>query len=122
MDSFWREQPMRTRLYGATLALCVAAMPAVAQASPPGKYQLIGSGTISCGTWTAQRRQGQAWPAQQWILGFLSGVSYESSSGDNPLSGVDADAVWAWMDNYCQTNPLDHIFLAGEIFAALHPR
>jgi hypothetical protein len=70
-----------------------------AEAAQPGNYNAIGSGAaISCGSWTALRRQGQASLPEQWILGFLSGVGYEGvAGGENPLNGVDADAVWAWV-------------------------
>jgi len=103
-------------------ALGFVTVGSTAEAAPPASYQadVIGSGTISCGTWTAWRRSGQAAHAEQWILGFLSGIGYEGV-GD-PLNGVDANAVWAWMDNYCQANPLDAIVKAGAAFNAAHPR
>ena len=40
----------------------------------------------------------------------------------NPLNGVDAQAVWAWVDNYCKANPLNLIENAGAAFVATHPR
>jgi|SRR6516165_4538362 hypothetical protein len=91
-----------------------------AEAAQPGNYDLIGSGTNSCGTWTAWRRQGIAGFPEQWVLGFLSGIGYKG--GNNPLNGVDANAVWAWMDNYCYAHPLDSIEKAGEAFNLIHPR
>jgi hypothetical protein len=59
---------------------------------------------------------------QQWILGFLSGVGYRGEGVVDPLNGVDAQAVWAWMDNYCQANPLKLVHEAGEAFVTAHPR
>jgi hypothetical protein len=102
--------------------LTAALLISSAEAAQPGNYNLLGSGTISCGTWTVWRRVGRASLPEQWILGFLSGVGYEGGGGDNPLNGVDADAVWAWMDNYCRANPLDHVANAGAAFFATHPR
>jgi hypothetical protein len=102
--------------------LTAALLISSAEAAQPGTYNLLGLGTISCGTWTAWRREGRASLPEQWILGFLSGVGYEGGGGDNPLNGVDADAVWAWMDNYCRANPLDRVAKAGAAFAATHPR
>jgi hypothetical protein len=103
--------------------LAVAALISSAEAVQPGNYNLLGTGTISCGSWTALRRERQASLPEQWILGFLSGVGYEGlDRGDNPLNGVDADAVWAWMDNYCQANPLDGVAKAGSAFDTTHPR
>jgi hypothetical protein len=109
------------RLRNSVAILTAALLISSAEAAQLGNYNLLGSGTISCGTWTALRRQGQASLPEQWILGFLSGVGYEGGGRDNPLSGVDADAVWAWMDNYCHANPLDHIAEAGAAFDAIHP-
>jgi hypothetical protein len=106
----------------AVAILAAALLISSAEAAQPGKYNLIGSGTISCGTWTASRREGRALLPEQWILGFLSGIGYESEGGDNPLNGVDANAVWAWMDNYCRANPLDDVAKAGAAFVAIHPR
>ena len=42
-------------------------------------------------------------------------------SGLDPLKGLDADAVWAWMDNYCLTHPLVTIDAATETFVHEHP-
>jgi hypothetical protein len=112
-----------SKLVLAVAILAAALLISAEEAAEPGKYNLLGSGTVSCGTWTALRRQGQARLPEQWILGFLSGVGYEGAAGgDNPLNGVDADAVGAWMDNYCQANPLDTLAKAGTAFDAVHPR
>jgi hypothetical protein len=82
-----------------------------------------GMGSQSCGTWTAGRRDRQALGSEQWILGFLSGIGYVSlvPNGTNPLEGTDAKGVWAWVDNYCQTHPLDPIITAGIKFVGAHP-
>jgi hypothetical protein len=95
-----------------------------AEAAQPGKYNLLGTGNSSCGSWTAWRRERrpEAWFAEQWILGFLSGVGYvRGVYGRNPLNGVDADAVWTWMDIHCQANPLDTIEASTAAFATIHP-
>jgi hypothetical protein len=55
-------------------------------------------------------------------LGFLSGIAYESTDGENPMNGLDAEAVWAWIDNYCQAHPLEQIVTAGQQFVFVHPR
>jgi hypothetical protein len=106
----------------AVAMLAPALLISSAEAAQPGEYRAIGVGNISCGSWTALRRQGQASLPEQWILGFLSGIGYDSTGRDDPLNGVDADAVWAWMDNYCHGNPLDHIATAAAAFDAIHPR
>jgi len=109
------------RRFGLAIAVTLLISSAEA-AAQPGTYRLIGSGTLSCGSWTALRRQGQAWLAEQWILGFLSGVGYKGAGVHDPLNGLDAKAVWAWMDNYCQANPLEQIAEVAAAFAEIHPR
>jgi hypothetical protein len=124
IDDVIREIGLRTakRLRNSVAILTTALLISSAEAAQPGYYNLVGMGTISCGTWTALRRQGRAQLPEQWILGFLSGVGYESGGRSNPLNGVDADAVWAWMDNYCHANPLVSISKASAAFDATHPR
>jgi hypothetical protein len=89
------------------------------------QYHEIGMGTQSCGAWTAARRDPQdraTVATEQWILGFLSGIGYFASPETDPLRGVDADAVWAWTDNYCHTQPLEQISTAAAAFSNAHPR
>lgn len=100
---------------------------AIAQSHAPdaASYMLIGQGNQSCGTWTAARRERNALGHEQWVVGFLSGVGYMGLTGGglpyNPLRGVDADAVWAWIDNYCSARPLDRIKDAAVAFMFEHP-
>ena len=105
------------------LAMAAAWLISSAEAAQPGDYDLKGYGTNKCATWTAWRREKQAGLAEQWILGFLSGVGYEvvrNSAVDNLLNGVDANAVWAWVDNYCLASPLNPIENAGAAFVVTH--
>jgi hypothetical protein len=86
---------------------------------------MMGLGNASCGSWTAARRAprpGVPSPHEheQWVLGFLSGIG-AGGPGMNPLNGVDGDAVWGWMDNYCQAHPLDKVRDAARTFALGHP-
>jgi hypothetical protein len=112
-----------TRLLGMALAAGVLlSVPAKAQT-----YRLIGSGNSSCGQWSADRRDGRsslgANMEQQWVLGFLSGIgAMAGDKRENPLNGVDAAAVWAWIDNYCQAHPLEYISGAATAFYRAHPR
>jgi hypothetical protein len=53
--------------------------------------------------------------------GFLSGIGYEGDANLNPLNGMDAYGVWAWIDNYCQAHPIETIMEAAEAFASAHP-
>ena len=81
-----------------------------------------GQGTAACGFWTASRHDGVASNAEQWILGFLSGIAYATRGKVNPLHKMDDQAVWDWIDNYCKAHPLDLIANAAGKFAVAHPR
>jgi hypothetical protein len=100
-------------------------------AAPARAYRSIGSGTESCGSWTASRREVDpgrsvtpgsqaALQEMQWVLGFLAGVGYGSVDLD-PLNNVDAQGVWAWVDNYCQAHALEKIREAAQAFVNAHP-
>jgi len=90
-----------------TVAVLMMTETAVAQPT----YTSIGS---SCGTWIAMRRDRRALGGEQWVLGFLSGVGFLGvADGWNLLKGVDANGVWAWIDNYCQANPLKDLAAGG---------
>ena len=106
------------------LACLVVAIGLLGQPRHTSGFMVIGSGVRSCGAWTADRRYPDSIAAlmdEQWILGFLTG-SGDATPGDaDPLHGVDAEAVWAWVDNYCRANPLDKIIRAGEAFFREHP-
>ncbi len=84
----------------------------------------IGTGTASCGSWSASRRVDSIqWRADaQWVLGFLSGVgSTKGLTQMDPLNNVDALGVWAWIDNYCGRNPIDDLRSASVAFVVAHP-
>jgi hypothetical protein len=88
-------------------------------------YEALGPGVISCGTWTAERRTPNAITAvmaESWVLGFLSGIGFVGQSGSDPLHGSHAEAVSAWIDNYCKANPLDSVGKAATMFYFAHPR
>lgn len=113
---------MNLRIRAAIASICVAvssiSLDAVA-------YTVGGSGIQSCGSWTANRAKGPSAPLfytnSTWVLGFLSGVGYASPPHD-PLHGLDAEAVLAWVDNYCGAYPLDNIATAAGAFVIAHPR
>jgi hypothetical protein len=104
-------------LLSATLS--VALMTGSAEA-----YALLGPGVSSCATWAADNRRDpvKALMNQSWVLGFLSGAGYAGSAEQDPLHGVDSNAVIAWVDKYCRTHPLDPIVRAAEVFIDEHHR
>jgi hypothetical protein len=89
-------------------------------------YNRLGAGTASCGIWAGFRREGstsaRALSSEQWVLGFIDGITEASGGSLDPLNGVEAETVWEWIDNYCQSNPAKSIADAGAAFIAAHPR
>ena len=87
---------------------------------------VTGTGTLSCGSWTAARRlnRAQAHLDQQWIEGFLTGVGWANSGGGfQPLTTVpDREAISAWVDNYCATHPVVPIATAAAEFSEARNR
>ena len=45
-----------------------------------------------------------------WVQGYLTA----SGSLGEANEGFDADAIFAWMVNYCQSHPLDQVEVAAE--------
>jgi hypothetical protein len=56
-----------------------------------------------------------------WALGYLSGAG-TFSENLNPLQGVDADAVFYWLDNYCRARPTARFGDAVRAFIYEHPK
>jgi hypothetical protein len=82
---------------------------------------LIGLGVISCGKWTSSRRSHDDFAPKQWMLGFLSGIGFVHSNGDDPLDNMDGEGVLAWIDNFCQTHPITPLDEAAAAFYFEHP-
>ena len=72
-------------------------------------------GGASCGTWVKESKV-EGWPRlvnRSWLMGYLSGLVVESNR--DVLRGTDAESLYLWVDNYCQSNPLKDIDDAGYI-------
>jgi hypothetical protein len=55
------------------------------------------------------------------VLGFLSGVAYQGAqNGIDPLRGVDAKGVAAWLDAHCRSHPRQKLVHAAEAFVQEH--
>jgi hypothetical protein len=81
---------------------------------------ILKSGPDSCGAWTQERANGstKSFMMQAWILGFVSGIVYAEATGKtDPLGGIDAFGVFAWIDQYCQAHPLDDVAIAARELA-----
>jgi hypothetical protein len=116
---------MRMRTLLAILATISAT---AALAGPDTIITLFGGGLNSCGTWTAARRARNEAMLQleQWVSGYLSAnavniaLRFESKFEMNMLAVTDSDAVYAAIDNYCATHPLNSVanatdFVSGQV-------
>lgn len=99
------------------LAIGVALAAAIAAAPCAKAATLMGSGiTVSCGGWVEARKgTGPIRPLlEDWGLGYLSGVAMWTQ--ESPLDNLDAAAVFVWLDNYCQSRPLEPFKAALDAF------
>lgn len=75
-------------------------------------YTMLGHGVSTCGSWTSDLKEGSVTSRYDkvWLQGYLSAFNnYGSYPGGDVTAGVDADGLFAWMDNYCAAHPLDKI-------------
>lgn len=88
----------RLKAASITLLLLFSTVPAKA-------VTIMGTGVESCGTWLQHRSEGP-YGDLQWVLGYLSGAAMW---GSKDSLRWDANAVWYWLDNYCQTHPVSNL-------------
>jgi hypothetical protein len=75
---------------------------------------VYGYGNMSCGQWTevrtAENRNADdphALMMVAWMHGFLTAASIAYSNQNASLKTGDNAAFKSWIDNYCQSHPLD---------------
>lgn len=86
------------RILQAAVVALLTAMPMTAPA-----VTAMGHGTVSCGTWLANKT-----PAQRaWVLGYLSGAAAFSDQDVLAPASIDPEGLFAWIDSYCRGHPLD---------------
>ena len=116
---------MKRLLLAAVIVGLFAGTAGAADAKHEGNYAVIGLGLNSCDSWASARLTPQATLAfaeGQWVLAFLSGVGFMGGdTGNNPLNGIDAQGVWAWIDDYCRVHPSEKIAQAAAAFIRAHP-
>lgn len=96
----------------ALLALAVAASGTAAADEAPRLTMIgLGAGT-SCAAWTDAGRSDEG--LEQWAFGFASAIAAgaQLQSGADPLGSLDADAVHAWLEQYCRRHPGDAVSVA----------
>ena len=74
-----------------------------------GTVTILGVGLESCGAWTNRPRPEMA----VWVFGFISRATIQNPG--NILGKLDADALDAWMTNYCKDHPLEPIARGAQV-------
>jgi hypothetical protein len=101
-------------------AIVAASLILTSSEAPLAQPHMMGLGNQTCATWTANPPVGGIGLLyQQWILGFLSGVSHADPHND-PLSDIDAGAVTTWLNKYCQDNSTERLVDAATAFVRAH--
>ncbi len=83
-------------------------------AGPAAGETIHGIGARPCVEWVQARRDGgrDFW-AEQWVLGYLSGVNASASTRQaNLFAGTDDKAVFLAVDSYCQGHTQDMLWTA----------
>jgi hypothetical protein len=65
-----------------------------------------GAGAEPCREWTDSRKSGLAYSMGQWVLGYVSAVNTWAKA---PARAADSDTIIAWIDKFCQANPLKNL-------------
>jgi len=100
----------------------VAVAQPVAQPKVPGKHQVLGEGSTSCGRYLEGRSKGE--PSMQyttpaWVRGYVSARNLADSRLDVVGLGDNA-VVMAYIDKFCRENPLDVVAHAAvQLYAEL---
>ena len=115
------------------VAFCIFALSALSTAPQVAAQTVVGGGMISCGEWlrlrSAEDKGGSNYrdlaanyQLRAWIDGFLSGANVGSGEAiardprkpDFLSSHPDGASLYAFVDNYCRSKPLNLIVQAAE--------
>lgn len=80
--------------------------PAATEARP---YHYKWMGELSCGAWPKELKYNhpEKGALLNWVLGYLGRAQQARALGW--FDDIDPASISAWMDNYCQANPLDSV-------------
>lgn len=85
----------------------------------PEMVSVIGVGNRTCGAWTNAAKVGTLADTHLrrefggWLAGYLSGLN--STKELRELANAkDGNGYVAWVDSYCERNPLDTVFIAAS--------
>jgi hypothetical protein len=84
-------------------------------------------GAASCGEWVEARHNKDSPSAsalyEAWLVGDLNGLAVATQV--DFLKDINIQSLFLWVDNYCKSNPLKDLSLAGfrlslELTAQMH--
>jgi hypothetical protein len=100
-----------------TIAVGLLCVGAGATGQDLNQYMIFGHGTVSCGTWMAERGTMKKYSMESWVLGFVSGAGF---AGQKPLRNTDPNGIFAYIDTKCASDPLLNLAgAAGSLVASL---
>lgn len=98
--------------------LLAAALSAAPVSASGTTIKQLWMGSMSCGAWPKYTPHGQSEKSipLNWVLGYLSRSAIANET--NIIGAVDHASIAAWIDNYCQSHPLDDIPTATRVLEA----
>jgi hypothetical protein len=99
---------------------CAALLLATPTRAAP--YLVRGEGNSSCGSWVEARKSEMAWlPMAAWMQGYITAYNeHVWTKSSDVAGGADADGVAAWLDTFCQQNPLLNLNSAADVLILEH--
>jgi hypothetical protein len=100
------------------LAVAVITAPlAFCSAAQADQFIIKGVGAHSCGRWVLDRQAGDyramgALAKEAWVQGYITAYNEWAFQRPDVTAGTDSDGVFAWIDNYCASHPLDTVAVA----------
>ena len=102
------------KIHLALLAACLA--PALIGTNLPASAQDLPryATPYDCASWTRERQIKAGIGPESWVLGFVTSQAMEElyHNKRDSLSQHDFRALFSWLDNYCQSKPLDNLLNA----------
>lgn len=102
------------RAYGVIFGICLTLLSSSGLVR--AEMMVLGYGGVSCGGWTKAHhpKSVEGLAQDNWVLGYVTGFNaYSGIRESNISAGTDNEALIAWIDNYCRSNPLDSIYIAS---------
>lgn len=103
---------MKRHLASLIACLMISAPASAASAQQPTQYRWMGD--LTCGGWRSAPRSYETLQKAallNWVLGLLSGRA--DIHQHDVLANVEVSSVAAWIDDYCDRNPLDDLITAS---------